>query len=125
MKPNVESLTEEQKDRLRKLEAEIRYEKVTVSFSLEDRDGAGRRKQTFYSASVSRNGPDSPAQGWTQQEVRVASCLLSRHVVMTTYGDALRRRVLPKEVVATELPGILAAYDEKLVKLMSNGEDEG
>ena len=128
MKPNLESLTEEQRERLRKLEAELRFDKITVSFMIEDRDGAGRRKQTFYSATVTRWGEhaDDRAQGagWTQQEARVASCLLSRQVIETAYGDALRRKILPREVIATELPGILAAYDEKLVKLMSNGDDE-
>lgn len=91
---------------------------------VEDRDGAGRRKQAFYSASVSRNG-DGPVAGWSLQEARLASCLLSRHVVETTYRDALKRRVLPKEVVATELPGILEAYDTNIVSLMANGADEG
>lgn len=117
-------MTEKQKERLRKLESELRFEKLTVSFMIEDRDGAGRRKQTFYSASVSRNGGDTSPVGWTQQEAQIASCMLSRQVVVTTYGDAMRRKVLPREVVATELPGILAAYDEHLAKLTSNGDGE-
>lgn len=116
-------MTDEQKERLRKLEAEMRFEKITVSFTIEDRDGAGRRKQTFYSASVTRNG-DGPPSGWTQQEAQIASCVLSRHVVLTTYRDALRRKILPREVVATELPGILAAYDDNIVNLMSTGTDD-
>lgn len=121
-------MTEEQRNRLSKLEAEIRFDKLIVSFSIEDRDGAGRRKQTFFSASVSRWGEhnDSRAegQGWTEPEAKVASCLLARHVVETTYGDALRRKVLPREVVATELASILAAYDEKLLKLVASPDDE-
>lgn len=123
MKPNLESLTEEQKDRLRKLESELRFDKLTVSFSIEDRDGAGRRKQTFFSASVSRNDGKQTLSGWTQQEVQLVSCMLSRQVVLTTYRDALRRKVLPREVVQTELPGILAAYDHNLMSLAAGKAD--
>lgn len=123
MKPNLDSLTDEQKERLRRLETEIRFEKLTSSFMIEDRDGYGRRKQAFYSASVSRNTGDSPV-GWTQQEAQVASCLLSKHVVLTTYRDALRRKVLPRDVVNNELPGILAAYDQNLVNLLSGTPDD-
>lgn len=119
----MEGLTDEQKERLRKLEAEVRFDKLIVSFAIEDRDGAGRRKQTFYSASVTRNGEGGPS-GWTQNEAQITSCLLSRHVVATTYRDALRRKVLPREVVATELPGILQAYDQNLVNLLAGIETE-
>ena len=132
MKPNLESLTEEQRERLRRLESELRYEKLTVSFSIEDRDGAGRRKQTFYSASVTRNGdallPHGLSVGWSPSEAQIASCLLSRQVVLMTYRDALRRKVLPREIVNAELPGILAAYDQNLVNLMSgkiDSDEEG
>ena len=112
-------LTEEQKERLRRLETEISFDKLTASFSIEDRDAANRRKQVFYSASVSRKGPE----GWTPQEVQVASCLLSKHVVTTTYRDALRRRVLTRDVVVAELAGILSAYDQNIARLMSGGTE--
>ena len=50
----MESLTAPQKERLQRLSAEIQFDKLTVSFSIEDRDPNNRKKSAFYSVTASR-----------------------------------------------------------------------
>jgi hypothetical protein len=116
VKKILEGLTEAQKERLRRLESEMTFEKLTASFTIDDRDETGRRKGVFYSASVTRNNGEG---GWTASEAMIAACVLSKHVVGMTFRDALHRGVVSKQVVSQELPGIIAAYDQSIAKIVA------
>lgn len=116
VKKILEGLTEAQKERLRRLETEMTFEKLTSSFTIDDRDESGRRKGVFYSASVTRNSLD---RGWAASDATIAACLLSKHVVAMTFRDALYRGVVSKQTVGQELPGIIAAYDQSIAKLLA------
>lgn len=95
------------------------FEKLTSSFTIDDRDETGRRKGVFYSASVTRSGPE----GWAAVDAMIAACMLSKHVVAMTYRDAVHRGVVTKQTLGQELPGIIAAYDRSIAKLTSGGEE--
>ena len=122
-----DQLTPEQKERLKALSSEIRIDKVTVSFSIEDRDVRGRKKSAFYCVTSSRgHGAEitqmheaaSPA-GFSPEEVKVVRCLLSKHVVATVYDDAAKRGIMSSEEAQQEGRQILAAYDAQIVKVLA------
>ena len=114
-KPNpFEELTAEQKERLGKLTTEIKHERLTVSCSVE----AGRRS-AFYSVTVSR---DEMAGGfWGISDLKIVRCLLCKHVVSSTYDDAVKRQILPATQAVEEATNILARYDAQIVKHLKNG----
>lgn len=114
-------LTPEQRERGRKLRDSLSFDKVTVSFSIEDRDSEGRKKSAFYSVSASRGPVEGTAEGYSMDEAQVVRLFLGRHVVQSTYDDAFRRRVLsPSADNLRERDAVLAAYDDKLVHALAN-----
>lgn len=112
----LDELTPEQKKRLEALEVDIQFEKVTVGFSIEDRDPDGRKKWALNSVTVGRKGDDP--NGWSPQEIGIVTCLLSKHVVRMTYRDAAKRRIMPSAEAAEEVQIIAASYDVNLAKLL-------
>jgi len=123
----IEGLKPEQQERLDSLASEIRLDKITVSFSIEDRDGQGRKKSCFVSETASRghgaemtqmNEYGSPAN-WSLEEAQLVHCVLSKQVIAKTYRDAVHRRVISAETARQELPPIMQAYDANLVRLMN------
>jgi len=111
-----EHLTPKQKERLRSLEAEIRYDKITMAYSIEDRDPEGRKKWTMYSPSVCKEGGGS----WTPKEAQIVSLILSKHVTLTVYRDAAKRRIMAPPEAAEEATAILRGYDANLANLLKN-----
>lgn len=98
-----------------RLETEIGFDKITSSFSIEDRTGDGQKRSVFFSATVSKQ--DGRAPGWTPDEAQLVSCIVSRHVVRATFRDALARRMLGPDETRSELTAILANYDRALTSL--------
>ncbi len=114
-----DQLTPEQREKGRKFLSEITIDKITLSFSIEDRDAEGRKKSAFYSISSSRG----PSPGYTLEETQLARTYLARHVVQATYDDAFRRKILThSQDNVRERDAILAAYDDKLVHMLANPE---
>lgn len=107
-------LTEPQKERLRVLEQEIETEKLTSSFTIEDRDSQGRRKSTFFSASIAKKG----ASGWTAAEEQIVAVLLGKRVTKAAYRDAVKRGIITMDVARQELPAILVSYDADLSSIL-------
>jgi hypothetical protein len=122
----LESLTAAQLARLMKLSADIQFDKLTVSFSIEDRDGNGRKKSAFYSVTASRGtGAEIPQMhenaqptGFNPEDVKIVRTLLCKHVVRAVYEDAAKRQVMTSRDAAQEARAVLASYDEGLVKLL-------
>jgi hypothetical protein len=129
--PNpLESLTDAQRSRLKRLAAEIQFDKITVSFSIEDRDSNNRKKSAFYSVTASRgHGAEVPqmhesvgSAGFAAEDVKIVRGLLCKHVVAAVYDDAAKRGLMSQRDAATEARSILTAYDEGLVKHLSTGD---
>lgn len=119
-------LTPEQRARLANLSAEISYDRITVSFSIDERDANGRKRSAFYSLGVSRKAPDdsdSPV-GFTADEQRLVRCIVSKQVVSVVYDDAVKRGMLNGSAAKDELRPILEAYDSHIAKLLA-GEGNG
>jgi len=116
-------LTPDQRLRLDRLRAEMRFDRITVSFSLEDRDAQGRKKSAFYSVTSFLGGEE--ARPMSFQEVRIAQALLSKHAVETVYGDAVRRGIIGSASAAEEARAILGAYDRRLSKLLTSEGTNG
>lgn len=127
-----ESLSPEQRQRLANLSADISYDRITVSFSLEQRDETGRKMSCFLSLRAGRkprNGQDAdtsaadpkvPGNGaFSQDEARIVRLLVSKQVVAAVYDDAVKRRILSTGQAADELKPILTAYDGHLAKLVT------
>lgn len=114
------------KSRFSNLLSTIRVDKVTVSFSIEDRDFSGRKKGAFVCLTASRgaggtelSGTESESPtGYTLEEARVVRLALSREVVKGTYDDAFRRGVIPKnQDTVAEVKSIVDGYDGILSKI--------
>jgi hypothetical protein len=125
------SLTPEQTERLKKLQGDIQFDKLTCSFSIEDRDPQGRKKSAFYSVTASRGtgaeiatmGEDKSPAGFAAEDVKIVRSLLSKHVVAATYEDAMRRGIIGKSAAIEEMRAILASYDEGIARmLVGNGD---
>jgi len=125
----LESLTKAQRARLDKLQSEIATDKITVSFSIEDRDRSGRKKSAFISLTSSRGHgaevqqlhEDAPPANFTRDESNIVHALMSKQVVSMCYMDAVARGFLATNSARNELGGILRVYDNRLLKLL--GED--
>jgi len=126
-KDPFEHLTDKQRQRLANLTAEILFDKITVSFSLETREGS--KKSSFYSATVSRGvdpltqSEPHPEGSWRPDEVKVVRSILSKHVVAACYDDAVRRRQMTPNQAREEVHPILAAYDNNIAKNLANGSE--
>jgi hypothetical protein len=126
--------TEEKKRHARKLLSSVQVDKITVSFSIEDRDRAGRKKSSFVSVTASRGAgaevpqlqENGPSAGYTPEEARIIRLYLSREVVRATYDDAFRREaMIYDEVTKSERDRIIGSYDKVLNALSGSEEEEG
>lgn len=103
-------------------------DKLTVSFSIEERNPNGRKTSAFYAATASRKSHlrgEDDGLGFTAEEAAIVKTFLSRHVVQETYDDAFRRKVLsPSTENLQERNTILAAYDQKLAHLVKKVDTE-
>ena len=111
-------LTPQQKDRLRSLVVETRLEKMAVSFSIDSWDN-GRRKSAFYSVTAFKEGLVGPAP-YTLEEAPLARCVLSRHVVLSVYDDAIKRGIIPAAEGREEARAILKAYETEIVRTLGD-----
>lgn len=127
------TLSDAQRSRLKRLAAEIQFDKLTVSFSIEDRDGNNRKKSAFYSVTASRgtgaeipqmHGNGQPA-GFAPEDVKIVRTLLCKHVVAAVYQDCAKRGLMTERDAAAEAHSILKSYDESLVKLLQTTPDAG
>lgn len=114
-KPLLERLTAEQQDRLKNLTFSMAHERLCVSFSLEARDVLGSKRGVFVSLTTKANNETGY---WTQGEMRIVRCLLSKEVVGAAFDDAVRRRLMPAAEAKEDLVSILASYDTKIEKLL-------
>jgi hypothetical protein len=123
----LDQLTEEQKTRLRQLSSEVRLDKITVSFSVDDRDARGRRKSAFYSVTASRGHgaevqefhSDAPGAPFTVEDAKLVRCLVSKHVVSSVYSDAVQRGIMSANEAREEARAILAGYDNQIVRALT------
>ena len=114
-------LTPEQRARLQNLSADISFDRITVSFSLDEKDMNGRKRSAFYSLGCSRKATDetdSPV-GFNQEEIRLVRCVISKQVVATVYDDAVKRGMLNGSSAKDELRPILEAYDNQIARLLA------
>ena len=124
----LDNLSPELRARLDTLQNEVRFDKITTSFSIEERSAGGKRG-TFYSVTASRGHgaevnqfhEDAATAAYTPEEAKIVRCLLAKHVVGATYDDAGKRGILSKRQAAEEAKGILHAYDEAIVRILGNG----
>lgn len=113
-------LTVEQQNRLKTLSANLRHDRITVSFSIELRDETGRKMSVFYSDTVSRKGddPEFPSVGFSNEEVRLARVLLAKQVTAVVYEEAVAKGMMSSDQAREEFPAIRDRYDYRIVKLL-------
>lgn len=130
----IEGLTPDQQERLDTLTSEIRTDKLTVSFSIEDRDGYGRKKSAFVSETASRghgaemtqmNEGESRPANWSIEEAQIVHCVLSKQIIAKTYRDAVRRRIISAETAREELPPIMQGYDANIARILRKADSNG
>lgn len=130
----IEGITPQQQDRLDTLTSEIRTDKLTVSFSIEDRDGYGRKKSAFVSETASRghgaemtqlNEEGGTSANWSIEEAHIVHCVLSKSVIAKTYRDAVRRRIISPETAREELPSIMQGYDANIARILNRSNGNG
>src|SRR6185369_14646365 len=120
-------LKPEQKERLQVLESQIQFDKLTVSFSIEDRDVNGRKKSAFCSVTASRGhgaevqalDQDTPSAGWTSRESQVVGCMLSKYLVRAVYRDAVHRGMMSGKTAAEEIETVFEKYDSSIATLLA------
>ncbi len=103
-----------------------------MSFSIEDRDAAGRKKSAFYSVTASRGtGAEIPQAheaavpaGFAPEDVKLVRALLCKHVVAAVYDDAAKRGLMNSKDAATEARQVLSTYDDSIVKVLQS-QDKG
>jgi len=115
----MKDLEPQLKARLDKLVSEIRFEKMTVSFSLGGRDGSSRKRDLLY--SVTTVAPQET--GYTEIEARLVHDIVSKHVVSMAYVDAVHRGVIDSDEAASELREILTNYDNRISKTLEKYGD--
>lgn len=123
----MDDLSPEQKERHKRILSELSFDKLTVSFSIEDRDAQGRKKSAFYSVTASRGtgaeiatmGEDKTPAGFRLEDVDIARALLCKHVVKATFEDALRRRIMSVSDAQEECRSILGSYDKYIASQLS------
>lgn len=124
----LSNLSPEQQERLKKLQSEIQFDKLTLSFSIEDRDPSGRKKSAFYSVTASRGtgaeiatmGEGGRSIGFAAEDVKLVRALLAKHVVAATYEDVMRRGIVSKATALEEMRAILASYDDGIARMLQN-----
>lgn len=115
----VDRLAPEQLERLRTLTSEILHERITVSFSIDERDPNGRKQSAFFSTTVRRKSDDVDSEsGWTNAEARLIRLTVSKQVVGIVYEEAVLKRMLTPSQATDELRPILEAYDRRIAKAL-------
>lgn len=118
-------LTPEQKARLQSLVVQMEHERITVAFSIDDRDPNGRKQSAFYSDTVRRkNAEDGTPQGFSNEESRLIRLHLSRSVVQVVYDEAVKHGMFSKSQAMEELRPIMDAYDAHIATVLA-GEKTG
>jgi len=74
----------------------------------------------MFSATVSRRGNDP----WGTDDVAIVECLLSKHVTMVTYRDAVRRKAMTASAANQEARIIRDGYDANIANLLKHGGDD-
>lgn len=125
------NLSDKQKERLRTVSGSIQIDKITVSHSIEERNKDGRKSSAFYSVTASRGSgaeinllgsDENKPTGYSPEDTRLARLLLSKHVVVSVYDDAVRRGLMPSSSAQEELRAILTNYDNGILKLLNTIE---
>ncbi len=120
----AEPLDPKLKERLETFASSILVDKITVSFSVEDRNAEGQKKSVFMSLNAMCDPNLGP--GYSVQEMDLARVILGRRLVHMVYEDAFLRRVLPhNEAYRTERDTILELYSKKAQILMKALKVEG
>lgn len=114
-------LPPELKSRLESLASTVRFDKIVVSFSIGGRDVEGRKKDTFYSAGVSK----ADGAGYTEIEAAIVHSMVSKHVLTCTYLDAARRGIISSSEAAGELRVLCQSYDDRIAKLLIKEASRG
>ena len=70
-------------------------------------------------------GEDKQPTGFATEDVKIVRSLLSKHVVVATYEDAMHRGVLQKSVAIEELRAILSSYDRGIERMLGSNNDGG
>lgn len=99
---------------LERLKAEIAYDKVTLSFSIEGRDHHGLKKYSCTTLSFGRAGGGT----WTPGEMLLAKTLASKQLVATTYKDALLRGAVSATTYKHELPQTIEKLNKQIQVLL-------
>lgn len=89
------------------IERSIRIEKVTSSYSLENRTERGYRMSSFLSYTARSDSEE----GWTMEEARYVEAVLSQQVVSDLYTDAFARQQLTKEQRQADLQKMTPIYE--------------
>ena len=98
---------------LSRLESEISYEKISVTFSLEGRDINGIKRFCLNTLTVGKRG----GEGWSGKEAIIVKTLVAKRLVRETYRDAVSRGAITSDCFKEEAPGILRGLDQRLEKL--------
>jgi len=106
-------------ERLNQLESEIRFGRVTIGFSIEDRDANGQKRWSMVSATAQREN----REGWAPEEAEVVACLVSKRIVTQVYLDAVVRRMVSKQTASGELKAACERYDVRIKKLLEKQEN--
>lgn len=125
----LSQLTDDQKAVLKSVADVMAIDKITVSYSIEERTQSGRKASAFYSVTASRGtgaeiqqlNEDSRPAGYTPEEAKIARLLLSKHVVASVYDDAVRRGMMNSATAKEELTAVITRYDHGIVRLIQNG----
>jgi hypothetical protein len=114
-------LPPELKTRLETIASSIRYDKITVSFSIGGRDMEGRKRDAFYSASTSKVSEP----GYTETEACIVHSLVSKHVLSCTFLDAVRRGIMTPSEATNELKILSQSYDDRIARLLLKDASRG
>ncbi len=119
--PPKDGLAKEVQARLAKLETSLVYDKITVSFSLEERLATGRRMSCFVSMTANKGSQDplDLQAGFSPSEIDVVRCILSKKVVAATYADAILRGLISLDRGLAEETLIQAKYNALIAKKAS------
>ena len=108
------------------------FDKLTVSFSIDDRGLNGRKKSAFYSVTASRGTgaevdqlhEEGRAAGFAPEDVKIVRNLLCKHVVAAVFDDAVKRGLIDPKEAALEARTILASYDESIAKMLQSQDEK-
>lgn len=100
-------------DLLARLESEISYEKISVTFSMEGRDSFGIKRFCLNTFTVGKKD----GGGWDAKEATIVKTIVSKKLVSETYRDAVSRGVISNDLFKEQAPEILRGLTQRLEKL--------